>query len=141
MGHRFIRSARRPRALVAITLGWLAAALLYFAMDAAALYPALFILATLPALYEAAANRTASLTLTDAALTWQTGRRTGHVARTEIAKIRLDTRLDLSVRMSVVTHAGQRIRLPAECTPPTDEVLAMLETAGLDVERHHFALM
>ncbi|MGJ8545005.1 MAG: hypothetical protein ACSHWZ_06145 [Sulfitobacter sp.] len=96
---------------------------------------------TLPALWDLASNRRAGLTLTSASLHWHTGRAHGQINLDDIDHIRLDTRLDLSVRATVIPKAGRKLRLPFEATPPHRAFESALNGAGITTQRHHFTLI
>jgi len=55
--------------------------------------------------------------------------------------MRFDTRLDFSVRITVVTADGTRLRLPYDALPPHKGFEAACQAHGLRTERHHFALL
>ncbi len=96
---------------------------------------------TLPAVYDLAANPAAGLELRSEELRWYSGRREVQIAHTDIDHVRLDTRLDFSVRASAVLTSGRKIRLPFEATPPHRAFEEALEAKGIKVMRYHFQLM
>ena len=96
---------------------------------------------TLPAVYDLAANPAAGLELRSEELRWYSGRREVQIALTDIDHVRLDTRLDFSVRASAVLASGRKIRLPFEATPPHRAFEEALEAKGIKVMRYHFQLM
>jgi len=98
-------------------------------------------LCTLPALWDLYSNRAAGITLTDTHLTWHAGARSEQIAYADIDKIRLDTRLDLSVRVTILRTQGGKRRLPHEATPDHKTLETELNARGLKTERHHFSLM
>ena len=63
------------------------------------------------------------------------------VAFSEIDHFRLDTRLDFSVRATVVLRSGRKIRLPFEATPPHQAFEDALTARGVTVKRFHFQLL
>jgi len=127
--------------MIALGLTWVGilAAILLF--DAALWLMALFALCTLPALYDIAVARRAGIALDPSGLSWFAGRQTGDITWERISHMRLDTRLDFSVRTSAVLTSGKRIRLPLECTPPADTLEQVLGERGISVQRHHFSLL
>jgi|OM-RGC.v1.025294019 hypothetical protein len=96
---------------------------------------------TLPALWDLASGRDAGLSLDDGTLNWHSGRYTGTARLDEIDHVRFDTRLDLSVRVTLVMSGGEKTRLPQESCPPHKRLEAELQTLGVRTERHHFSLM
>ncbi|MGH1577619.1 hypothetical protein [Planktotalea sp.] len=139
--YRFSRSSRTPRALIIVALWWVVIALLGLVLNAAPIIIAVLALASLPALYDIGAGATSELNITDKDISWRSGRRSGTLARGQLKSVRLDTRLDLSLRMTLITHQGGKIRLPYECVPKANEIEAALKTAGITFERHHFTLL
>lgn len=95
---------------------------------------------TLPALYDLYANPSAGLALSDDRLTWFSGRHQDHADLSDIDHVRLDTRLDFSVRATAVMQSGTKRRIPFESTPPHQEFETALQEAGIKVIRHHFQL-
>ena len=71
---------------------------------------------------------------------WFSGRRSGRVTTSEIDLVRLDTRLDFSVRVTLVLKNGEKVRLPFEATPPHAEFERELDPRGLKTRRTHFQL-
>lgn len=131
----------RDRKTLLILMGlYLALLVLYIHFDAALWVLGLLAAFTLPALWDLYTNRSAGLTLDDTTLRWFSGNRGSTIALEEIKTIRLDTRLDLSVRATVIPHQGRKIRLPYEATPPHQDLEEALTTRGVTTERHHFSL-
>lgn len=132
---------RSRKAIVVLVVVWAVLAVLFVALHAAWWIIALLFAATLPLLIDIVANRTATLTLSDDSLHWQSGRRQGRIDLSEIDHIRLDTRLDMTVRASAVLSNRRKIRLPAECTPPSARFETALKQANVKTQRHHFSLL
>ena len=136
------RQSARTRGTALLVAGiWALLVLAWLYWEAAPLVLALPAAFTLPALWDLWHDRQSALTLTGQEITWESGRRSARIDLEEIDYIRLDTRLDLSVRATVVLKTGTKIRVPPQCTPPHRHFEKMLETAGIPTQRHHFALM
>lgn len=110
-------------------------------LDASLILMALVALCTAPALYDLISGRIAGLSLSSDGLQWFAGRRTGEIAWDKIDHVRLDTRLDFSVRASAVLTSGRKVRVPLEATPPSDVFETALTDRGITVRRHHFSLL
>jgi hypothetical protein len=139
--YRFENRGRSRRALVALVLIWGALLLL---MQLIALSPWIagpVALLTLPAAWEFVTDPRSSLSLDDTHLSWQTARSDDQVPLNMIRMIRFDTRLDLSVRLTVRLTDDRKIRLPHACTPPHRRFEEELKSRGIATERHHFSLI
>ncbi|KPP88170.1 MAG: hypothetical protein HLUCCO07_13635 [Rhodobacteraceae bacterium HLUCCO07] len=139
----FIHESRgRSRAALialAVTYGVLVALVLLIDMAWwIALGVALF---TLPALWEFITDPRSTLTLDDRGLGWQTRTTGDTLPLALIDKVRFDTRLDLSVRVTLNLRDGRRIRLPHAATPPHRTFEDVLKAHGVRTERHHFSLI
>lgn len=125
-----------------VVLGvWVALGAAILLIDASPWLMGALALFTLPAVWDLLKNPASGLRFTPRALIWFTGNRDAEVGWHEIEKVRLDTRLDFSVRASVVLHSGRKIRLPYESTPPHQLLEAALNARGVRTERHHFSLI
>ena len=133
--------ARNPRTLIALLAVWATLAALWFWLDAAPWILGFLAVFTLPALYDLLANPVSGLRLDADTLSWHSGRRHADLALSEIDHMRLDTRLDFSVRATAVLTTGRKIRLPFECTPPHQAFEAALNAHGIKTQRHHFQLL
>lgn len=122
--------------LLAIWGALLAALLL---VDAALWMMLLLAAFTLPALWDYITNPAAGLSLDAEGIAWFSGKRSARLDWSEVAHMRLDTRLDMSVRATAVLISGRKIRLPYECTPPHQRFEADLNARGIRTERHHFS--
>lgn len=138
--YRYRRSARRVDGVMVVAAVWAGVGLLVWIIDMVWWIAAILLATTAPALWDIWTARAAGLDLDDDRIAWFSGRLTGDVARDEIATIRLDTRLDLSVRVTVVLRTGKKIRLPHDSLPPHKRLEAELRARNFACERHHFAL-
>lgn len=134
-------SGRSLRAALVILTVWLAALALRLWLQAHPAIVAAALLATLPALWDFARARRAWLTLDDRTLCWCSGPATGEVALARIDRVRMDTRLDLSVRVRLILRDGTRVPLPQDALPPPQRLHEALISRGVLVEKHHFALL
>jgi len=136
----YTRNNRAPRTVLILigAYGGLLALVILF--NAAWWLIGLFALPTLPALWDLARDTRAGLVLDQDSIRWFSGSREAEVAFSDIDHVRLDTRWDFSVRVSLVLTSDKRIRLPDESTPPHKEFEVVLQQAGLRVERHHFTV-
>lgn len=141
MDYTYQRQGRSPAAALIVTLIWLALIAAYVYLEASPWVVSLLALFTLPAAVDFARNPESGLTLSDDTLDWHTGPRTGTVAFSQIERMRMDTRLDFSVRVTVILNTGRKIRLPFEATPPHEALEAALKERGIKTERFHFQLM
>lgn len=139
--YTFTRSARNPRAVAWVVLWWIILLAIYFALNAAPIIVLVLACISLPALFDIGAGSTSEFQITQAQIKWRSGRRGGHLPRGQLKSVRLDTRLDLSLRMTLITYQGSKVRLPYECVPPTDTIIAALTAHDIPHERHHFTLM
>ena len=139
--YRYETTGRNRRTLVTLVMVWalIIGAIILF--DASLVLMALIALCTAPALYDLLSGRRSGLTLGPEGMGWFAGRRTGDIAWAKIDHIRLDTRLDFSVRTSAVLTSGRKVRVPLEATPPADTLEAVLTDRGIAVKRHHFSLL
>lgn len=136
------RAQGRNRHTALVLLGvWGLLAALVLVFDAALWIMAGLALFTLPALWDLVSDRAAGLVLTARELHWFSGRHRDSIPHLRIKAVRLDRRLDLSYRVSVVLQDDRRIRLPQECLPQIDRLARALEQAGIRVERHPFSLL
>jgi hypothetical protein len=138
---QFENRGRSRRAGVTLLLIWGALLLLIWQIALAPWIALVIALFTLPALYEFVTDPRSTLTLDDTALAWQSARSDDRVPLDFLLKVRLDTRLDLSVRVTLLLKDGRRVRLPHACTPPHQRLEAELKARGITVERQHFSLI
>ena len=139
--YRFERSGRTRQTAVALAAVWAAMGALVVFLDAALWVLAIPALFTLPAVWDLISDRRAGLEIGEDTIRWHSGRSEGEVVFGRIDKVRFDTRLDLSVKVSIVLVTGRRLRLPQESVPPWRELEAALSERGIATERHHFSLM
>lgn len=141
MPYQFRRKGRSWSSVIAVLLVWGLLLIGWTRFDAAPVLLAAIFLLTIPAVWDVYAARMAGVDLTSDNLTWFSGNRHATVSLTEIDHVRLVTRLDLTVRAAVVLNSGQKLRIPAEATPPRDSFEAALSAAGLHHQRHHFTFL
>lgn len=138
---RYEASARGPRAVLMLVLWWGILIIGLLAIDLNPWIAGVLGALSIPALIELARGTTAWLEVTPGGIGWGSGRRTGFVARNEIDRVRLDTRLDFSLRMTIISVGMARVRLPYECVPRAKTLTKVLDAQGYKHEHHHFALL
>ena len=137
----FDQQARSRKTLLIVVSIWVALVVAWIWLDAALWIVAFLAAFTLPAVSDLIRNPLSGLTLNNQTLSWFSGRRNGTLELSEIDHIRLDTRLDFSVRVTAVLTTGRKIRLPFESTPPHQAFQNALEARGVKTQRHHFQLL
>jgi hypothetical protein len=139
----FVHEARGRSYRAALTVAAVWAVLLacWVMLDAAGWLMLLIGAFTLPALHDLWRNPSSGVRLDDTILRWHSGTRGAEVALAGVDHVRLDTRLDFSVRATVVPCDGPRLRLPFESTPPHRAFETALEARGVKVRRTHFQLV
>ncbi len=138
--YTYQRNHRSTGSLILLPAIWLALIGSAVLVDAAPLLIGILAACTLPLLWDLIKNPPAGLTLTQASLKWHSGTQTAEIALKEIELIRLDTRLDFSVRATVILKNGRKIRIPFEATPPHQTLENALHAKAIKTERHHFSL-
>ena len=137
----FRRSARTRTTALVVAGIWVGILLAIAFLDASFVLMTILALFTAPSLYDLMANRQSGLRIDEDGLHWFTGRRTGEIGWSKIDHVRLDTRLDFSVRASAVLTSGRKIRLPMESVPKSEILEDALSIRGILVKRHHFSLL
>ncbi|MFV2052560.1 hypothetical protein [Aliiroseovarius sp. YM-037] len=138
---RYQTTGRNRRTLLVLATVYLLFLLAFIWLDAAwwiILFLALF---TLPALWDVVSNRASGLTLSDETISWTSGRYSGEVQVADLEKVRFDTRLDFSVRVTLLMRDETKVRLPYDALPPHRGLEAAMNDMGIKTERHHFALL
>lgn len=110
-------------------------------VDAAPWLMGIIALFTVPALWDLYANPAAGMAFDDQQITWFSGKRHAELAWSEVDHVRLDTRLDFSVRATAVLVTGRKIRVPYEATPPHQVLEEALKRYNIQTQRHHFSLI
>lgn len=139
--YTYASQGRKPATAAVVLVIWAVLLAAYHWLDAAPMILALIGLFTLPAMYDFCTDPRSTLTLDSTHLSWTSGRQSAQIALAEIDHLRFDTRLDLSVRLSVVRPSGIKIRVPYPATPPHAAFEKVAQKAGLKTQRHHFSLM
>ena len=97
-------------------------------------------LPVIPGLFDLVKNPGSGLDVTAEQIVWFTGGERTDLPLSRIAQLRLDTRLDLSIRATLILTPGNRLRLPQPVVPPVAELIHALDQRGIAHERHHFSL-
>jgi hypothetical protein len=139
--YTFTSQGRRPATAITVSLIWILLLAAYVWVQADLVVLVVIGAFTLPAVYDLARNPQSTFTLDATHLRWRAGRQEADIALSEIDHLRFDTRLDMSVRLSVVRPSGVRIRVPYPATPPHAQFEPLATQAGLKTQRHHFSLI
>lgn len=134
-------SARNPRGIAILLSLWIVVLLLWLALDASPLIVILLLLVLLPAAWDIARDRRATFRLDAHVVEWQSGGQSARIARADIDRMRVDTRLDLSLRITIWTLDGIRFRLPPDAVPPARDLFPALDALDYPYTRRHFAFL
>ena len=141
MLYHFERPARSTKSVVVLLgmIGLLAMLMLVF--QASWIILSFGVVITLPLLWDIVANPVAQFTLDEKTISWTMGRKIVAVERRDIDRIRFDTRLDGSRKITLfLNYGGKRVVAPP-CTPPIKDIESVLKTAGITYEIRHFHLL
>ncbi|PCJ10472.1 MAG: hypothetical protein COB16_00130 [Rhodobacteraceae bacterium] len=137
----FSRQGRSGRAMLAVIL-WLALlAALGLYLHAALWLLMVLALPLLPALWELWRNPASSFILSQDCMDWSTGSQQASAQLADVTKVRFDTRWDFSVRVTLILHAGRKLRLPPQVLPAHRQFETELQLRGVKTERHHFVVI
>ncbi|MEP5730162.1 MAG: hypothetical protein ABJL67_12420 [Sulfitobacter sp.] len=132
---------RSRRTLAVVALIWFALLGLWLGLEAS-FWIVLFLgLFTLPACWDLITDRPSGLSLTDTTLSWFSGKRRADVSLDDIDHVQMNTRLDFSVKVTLVFKTGAKIHLPYEATPPDQALETAFTSLGIKTRRSHFQLM
>lgn len=127
---------------MALVMVWLLGCLgLWLLLSAHPVIAGAIALFAVPAALDIVRGTTASLRIDHKEIRWHSGARSDAMARGVLKSVRLDTRLDFSVRLTLITHQGGKLRLPYECVPPKNTLSAALKAHDIPYQTHHFSLM
>ena len=136
--YRFDARGRSWRVLAAVLVVWGLIGMAWVRLEAAWWVLAPFALATLPALWDLIRDPRSGVRLTAQRLEWWTRRHHDGVGLREVEQVRMTTRLDLSVRVTVRLRDGRSLRLPDAALPPHRAFETELHRRGVQVVRQHF---
>ena len=114
---------------------------LILVVDMALWLAGIVFLFTLPALFDVLTARASGLSISHDQIEWHAGRQDGTMTKRLIEIIRLDTRLDFSVRCTLVLYSGQRIKIPFEACPKHQLLEKQLHLHGYKTRRRHFSFI
>ncbi|WP_128910584.1 hypothetical protein [Tropicibacter alexandrii] len=138
MSFRFEPDRRRRTALV-VLLAWVVILGLSAGVGMAWWIALPLWVVTLPAAWEALHPPDCWLEIDAAGLRATLGGTRIEVPRDQIARARIDTRLDLSLRLRLYPDKGPPVRIPTPCLPDGATLEEALTAQGIKVERHHFS--
>ncbi|MEP2532789.1 hypothetical protein [Shimia sp.] len=131
---------RNPRTFGALAL---AALLLLFLYSIGTMTWVLILLSlfAIPAFFDVLLNPVATFELNDRHLSWKSATQTAEVGLDKIASARFDTRLDVSVRVSLTLEDGSKMRIPQDVLPSHKALEEAFKERGIKTERHHFRVI
>lgn len=138
---RYTAQGRNRRTLLTVAVIWACLLALWLGLEAHPMIVAFAGLFTLPACWDLITDPPSGLTLSAETINWFSGKRHAEVQLDEIDHVAMNTRLDFSVKVTVVLLTGAKIRLPFEATPPDQAFEDALTAAGIKTRRTHFQLM
>lgn len=132
---------RSLRTGITVALIWAGLMAAWWGLEAHPVIVAFFALFTLPACWDLITDPPSGLTLTGTNLSWFSGKRHADVPLTDIDHVAMNTRLDFSIKVTLVLQTGAKVHLPFEATPPDPQLEEALTARGIKTRRTHFQLM
>ena len=96
---------------------------------------------SIPAILDLIRNPKSGMRLDEANLHWYHGRISNTLPRAEIERIRIDLRMDRSLKMTAELKNGKKIRVIQPAIPPLSELEKGLEAQGMPYQKHPFSFM
>ncbi len=136
----YLNKGRNPRTLGALAAAAAFLSLLYCfgTMPWILIFLSLF---ALPALFDIILNPAANLEMTDKILRWKNPLQSAEIETKKIRSARFDTRLDISIRVSLTLQDGSTLRIPQDVLPPRKQLEKAFQDRGIKVEMHHFQVI
>ena len=138
---RHTHQGRNGKLILWLALVWGGVVLATALFDLTPWIAGLVLVFTLPGLWEVITNPTSTLELDQSTLSWSGPRETASILLAGLKEVRLDTRLDFSVRVTLIRRDDTKFRLPPDTLPHHTVLERELTARGITVTRHHFALM
>ncbi|MCH2095217.1 MAG: hypothetical protein MK160_08895 [Rhodobacteraceae bacterium] len=132
--HTTGRTVRAALVLLGVYLGLL---LLWHMLHLYWVFVCVGLMLTLPAAWEFATAKPAGLRLDATTLSWFSGARRADIAVQKVDHIRFDTRLDLSIKVTVVLADKRKLRIPHDSLPPHPTLMDALDDLGVKTTRNH----
>jgi len=136
------RAIGRNWTTLIVTLSvWVVLAFLLLRVEMAPRLAIIVFLFTLPAVYDLISARASGIKVNGDQIAWYAGKRDNSVAAHLIDHIKLDTRLDLSVRCTLVLSSGQKVKVPFEACSNHRALETQLHAHGYTTRRQHFGFV
>ena len=94
----------------------------------------------LPALVDVIFNPLSTFEIDDDAIRWRSVTQVAAVGLDKVRQVRVDTRLDISIRVTLMLVDGSKMRIPQDVLPPRNTLETALADRDIPIERHHFRL-
>lgn len=98
-------------------------------------------LCTLPAIWDLVQNPISGIEITDAAISWFHGKNSATIQKPEIERIKVDLRLDRSVKLTIQLKTGRKIRVTQPSIPPLPQLETALDQFGYAYQKNPFSLL
>lgn len=96
---------------------------------------------TVPAIWDLVKNPKSGMEITDAAISWEHGKNSATIQKPEIERIRVDLRLDRSVKLTLIMKTGRKIRVTQPSIPPLAQLEQALQDHGYAYQKNPFSLL
>lgn len=94
-----------------------------------------------PALVDVLLNPVSTFEFSEGILRWKSATQTAEIPTDQIRSARFDTRLDVSIRVTLTMVNGSKVRIPNDVLPSHKIFEAALKDCDIPVERHHFRVI
>lgn len=134
-------SGRNRRTLLVLALVYGAILTAVLMIDLSPWIAGVMVLFTLPALWEVATNPQSRLEIDQGTLAFSGPNGSQSLMLNTIDHVLFETRLDFSVRVTIVRPDGKKLRLPPDALPNHMILEKALNARGVTTKRRHFSLL
>ena len=96
---------------------------------------------TLPAFYDLISDVRSGMAISDQEISWFHSKTSAAIPTADIKRLRIDLRMDRSVKLTIELENGRKVRVAQPATPPLKELEAVLPKAGIEFRKNPFSLL
>lgn len=139
--YTFQRHGRTRGTLIVLALVYAALFAAWLLLSVAGWIIVALIVFTLPAIWDLWSNPRSEIEITGAAISWSHGKISATIQKSEIQRIRVDLRLDRSIKLTLILKTGRKIRVTQPAIPPLQQLEDALTRFDYSYVKNPFSLL